>query len=148
MKIKLEPIAFIVILFFSLIGMLVTTITIHEYSHWRDMRGLVYEDELCILNVPTNWTGIWSGPAGYYSYYYNRGNMTIRDQVQDVERYTEVKAYSWTFLIIFVFFVLAWKLTMRRAELGWKEEMYENVLNLSLETNDQTTDLPKETPQS
>ena len=123
---KLEPIAFTVLLFFSITGFVVVSVGIHELSHWQDYHNYVYGDSICFLNIPTNFTvnNIYTGVFGFYQYGYNDKNITIRDKISDIDRYTETKAYSAVIILGIIFTVILTIVLLRRYELRLKEKYF------------------------
>ena len=119
---KVESVVFFLFLVFSLIGFLMVSITLHEISHYRDYHKYADEDSICVLNVPNtfqNWTlqdALQFG-VGYYEAYYDKTNETVSNEIERLEKITEIKAYSVT-AITFILFIMGWAvIIIRRREL-------------------------------
>jgi len=123
----IENVCFLIIVFFALIGAAVFAITIHEMSHWQDYHEYVDEDGICILNMPTDWSGIWSGPAGYYHFTYSYANESEKDKVKDIKLYTEPKAYTWTVVVMLIFLVMMLVVLHRRITNNLKAKLYDEL---------------------
>ncbi len=86
---KLESIAFGIIMFFAIIGCIVFSTAIHELSHYYDFNknNTVKTEEICALNLPThpsyllNASNLLKFGAGNYAYRYEYHNRTIEDKV-------------------------------------------------------------------
>lgn len=97
-----EKLAFTIIILFSLIGLILSSIIIHEYSHYFDYRGLVNEDQLCGLSLPKITENSFSlnSAIGYYSFSYNQED---EKEIKEIGKTTETKAYFLNFLIFLAF---------------------------------------------
>lgn len=84
--------------------MVVVSTLSHEYSHKLDLKDYVYQGEICYLSFPENITfnNLFNDAIGYYSYYENE---SYSEEIKQVKKYTEIKAYSITFGIIIIFLV-------------------------------------------
>ena len=98
----LDGICLVFLFLFALFGTVMSGIILHELSHKKDFQGLVFDDSLCLLAYPGNITvkELFHSCAGYYSFYTKPGNET---QVEEIAKYTEVKAYSITIGVVAVF---------------------------------------------
>lgn len=132
----IEPICFTVFAFAAIIGVMVFAISIHEMSHWQDYHELVEEDGICILNLPTDWSGVWSGPAGYYHFTYIKENESTRDAISDTHIYTEPKAYTSTVIIMIIFLILMIIILKKRIENAIKAKLYDQEHKESEETTE------------
>jgi len=102
-------IAFVIIFLFSLVGMIVMSIALHELTHRWDFRelradGKIFDEEMCLLGY-----GKHNGQtyAGYYlPHYYPK----YENEIDKIIKYTEIKAYAVTLTIMiiyeFCFFVI------------------------------------------
>jgi hypothetical protein len=112
MKKQIEKgIKFLMILFifiFSITGYFFITIINHEYSHFRDYRHLredyFIEDEICILNMPTDITfkKLLPEAVGYYRFSYEN-NEYVTGEIERIQRYTEWKATAFDVLITLLY---------------------------------------------
>ena len=91
---KLTIISIAVMFAFSLVGIIMFTNIVHELSHKNDLKGLVYDDKVCILE--------WGPAAARYSYTINASRL---DEYEHVKSYTEIKAYGIN-LVIIIFYSL------------------------------------------
>lgn len=101
---KIEKIAFIVILVFSIIGAFVSSTAIHEISHYKDYSEIAKDSEICALALPQNlsWESIKSADAGYYKFSIS---PTDEEKYNSISRLTEIKAYSIDIALIFLVIV-------------------------------------------
>lgn len=90
--------AVITILAFSIIGVMVTAIVIHEWMHWLDYHDTSIQDRICIVDINGDWSG-WSFFTTPFAEY-----MTFQETEKHV-KYSEVKAYIVSSLIILFFIV-------------------------------------------
>ncbi len=99
---KFQTISFAVIFLFSLIGLLFSMNAIHELSHVQDFKPIVKEGNLCLFNIPTNHSTIfsWSATGGYYKYTYNKSDEST---YQSINKWSETKAYVIEFIPLFIF---------------------------------------------
>ena len=97
----IEAILLTIIIVMAIIGMVLSSIYIHEYSHMNDYKGEVFDDSLCIFSIPTNitWKNFLNGAAGYYSYSYNEDD---RAKIEEIDKYTEIKATAGTIAIFII----------------------------------------------
>ena len=135
MRIRFEPFAFAIVIFFSILGVSFFSIILHELSHYQDMHEIILQDDICILNMPTTFDAVLTSAAGYYSYNYNYSNLTIRDKVDDTGVWTESKAYTISFLIMALFTVLMIVIVKRRVENNMKAKELDLLNNQSLPVN-------------
>lgn len=109
-----DAIAFKLVMMFAIIGACMSAIAIHELIHKYDYQKVNFEkidEEICIMNFPTTFGELFNtkSSAGYYHYSYYQSNMTnqTREEYKEVEKYSEVKAYTLTILIL-AGFLIAW----------------------------------------
>ena len=97
-----ERIAFSVVILFSFIGLLLSSIIIHEYSHYFDYRGKVVDEEICGLSLPkiTENSFNLNTVLGFYSFSYNQKDSK---EIQEIGKTTEIKAYFLNFIIFLAF---------------------------------------------
>jgi len=101
MKSSIEKLAFGILILFSLVGMLVFGIVIHEYSHYLDYKGEVTTTEFCALSLPSDTTSLNLGSSlGFYNFQYNNTNKA---QVEKIGKTTEIKAYFLDFILFLAF---------------------------------------------
>lgn len=107
----LEKISFWGIFVFAVIGMLFSSVAIHEYSHMNDIKDIAINESIC-LNLPTNinYFTNFDEPAGFYSFQVNDSN---ENKYQELHKYTEWKAYAIggavTILFIVLFNMVLWR---------------------------------------
>ena len=101
-KSLIEKIAFSIIILFSLVGLFLSSIIIHEYSHYFDYRGKVTNDELCGLQLPkiTENSIDFTNTLGFYKFSYNENTSK---EIQEISKTTETKAYFINFIIFLAF---------------------------------------------
>lgn len=93
-------IAFLFICLMATIGFITSITAVHEFSHYLDYKNIEKTNEsMCVLNVPL---GLNSHKIGYYGFSFNK-NYSL--DVEEIDRYTEKKAYLLTFVGIAFFLV-------------------------------------------
>jgi small-conductance mechanosensitive channel len=96
-----EIIAFSILVLFSVIGMIISGIIVHEYSHYWDYNGEVSNEQICGLNLPKPGNSFsLSNSLGYYSFTYNEND---KEKIEEIEKTTEIKAYFVSFLVFLIF---------------------------------------------
>jgi len=101
MNFKFEDLAIFVVAIFGLFGAIFIGTIIHEYSHAYDFKDLASDERICGLVLP-KLNGDLFQEVGYYSF------IAEDNKEQDVltaAKYTEIKAYSLSFVIIAFFLV-------------------------------------------
>lgn len=97
-----HKIGIMVVYFFSIIGILLTSIIIHENFHRFDFRKIEKQNEsICYLTSDNK-------NVGYYSF--NHNNL---EGVNKIKEYTELKALLLSFLLI-CFYLYFIKLSMEK----------------------------------
>ena len=94
-KNMIRKIAIIIVLLFSLFGVIIFQALVHELSHKQDFKGIAINDSICLLNYPQSFWDL----EGSYNYQY-----TNNIAEQEVMKYTEYKAYTISFLILMIYF--------------------------------------------
>lgn len=99
-----ERSAVTILLSFSIFGLLMFGNILHEYSHKKDFEGIAYDDSFCFLEMPANITlkEIFVSKVAHYKFFYYPENQT---QVDEINEYTEKKAYTYNVIIGIIFFV-------------------------------------------
>jgi len=99
---------FFIFFLLSLFAVSILSITIHEYSHYLDFKQAnVTTKEICILNLPTNLSNFdLNSGIGYNSFEYDMKNEEL---VQDINKYTEIKAYAISFIFLLLFLIISFK---------------------------------------
>ncbi|MFA5993110.1 MAG: hypothetical protein WC796_05380 [Candidatus Pacearchaeota archaeon] len=99
----IKKIAFVILVLFSIVGVFVSSTALHEYSHYRDFKGIAQEGQICALSIPTNLTlsTLTTTKAGYYQF-----KISPQDEqaYTDISKYTEIKAYSIDAIMMIVLF--------------------------------------------
>lgn len=102
---KLLIIATVIMFMFSLIGVIIFINLVHELGHQRDLKGLVYDDKVCILEWSKN-ISMYAAIASY-SYTINSSNYTgyveARKNLEGKARIVDIiiiMLYSFCLLII------------------------------------------------
>ncbi|MEK6880893.1 MAG: hypothetical protein AABY22_14835 [Nanoarchaeota archaeon] len=98
---KIESIAFFVIVAFSIFGLFILSNLIHELSHKQDYRDFVRDDNICLLVLPKKFSLLSS--AALYSYTLKDLNSTEREEYQKINRVTEFKAYLLDIILAIIF---------------------------------------------
>lgn len=101
---KLLFFSYLIVFCFGIIGILFFSTVVHEYSHMKDYRNLNIDlqNESIIINIPLEWkNAIWE-TQGVYSVYTKVKN---HDQVVKGTKYTEIKAYFISIVLILIFYV-------------------------------------------
>ncbi|MFH1425504.1 MAG: hypothetical protein ABIG28_02120 [archaeon] len=96
---RIEQLCFFVLIVFAFVGSLVAGTVIHEYSHAYDFRNVSQDEEICGLVLPNSSEDLlnMSGALGYFNFSYNSEDKEI---VNEINKYTETKAYTLTMLPI------------------------------------------------
>jgi uncharacterized membrane protein len=106
MSSKKEKFAWLVIMTLSLIGVVGFGVIIHEYSHYYDFKELnVSNGEICGLILPIewkNWSEFQKQALGSYSFNVDDNK---RDRFNEIDKYTEIKAYFINIIIGALFLV-------------------------------------------
>ena len=92
-------ISFSIFFLFALIGMLGLNTILHEYSHKRDFQSVEPYDETITINIPLSFSEFYK-TNGEYSFYYDLNNS---EEVEDISKFTELKAYSLSGVIVIFF---------------------------------------------
>jgi hypothetical protein len=94
--------AFVILVIFGFFGAFILGIVLHEYSHANDFKDVAQNAEICGLVLPNNMGDLITGEGGYYQF--SVPNSTENAQkVQEIKKYSELKAYSITFLVLLFF---------------------------------------------
>lgn len=99
---KLEIFAFALFAMFGLAGAVLTSIVFHEYTHAYDFKEVAQNDEICGLVLPKSADDVLNSEGGYYKFGYKNNPETI-EKVENIQKYTELKAYSITFFVLLLF---------------------------------------------
>ena len=96
-------IVFTTLILSGLLGATHIATVFHEYSHRDDFSVLkdnFIRDELCLWSVDTEGSP-WdpSNYAGYYAFELKNNNEEIQSEISKINKYTEIKAYTISFLI-------------------------------------------------
>jgi hypothetical protein len=76
-------------------GVLITSIVMHELSHKEDLKKYVDDDYICIVGLDkVNFLN----SGGMYTYKHSEN----KEIINNIEKWTEYKAYSISFLIVIV----------------------------------------------
>ena len=133
----LEKLALFCVVLFAFIGVIFTSIIVHEYTHYNDFKDLKPTDEkLCGLVLPTgnnvkNISNYLLSSAGYYSYTIETKNMTAAQltNYDAMQRRTEVNAYTAGALIFVFFFICYLIITFARYKDKLKILNYKTALD-------------------
>ena len=101
MEKKLFNISFVVIIFFSVVGIILTGNIIHELSHKQDYKGLIKEDDSCALVIPESKEDLL-GKIAFYRFYTKDDEESI-EKAEEVTKWTEKKAYTIESILFIVF---------------------------------------------
>jgi hypothetical protein len=98
----IEKLSFGIIIAFALIGLIVISTIIHEYSHFYDLKNEVKTQAICGLVLPQNLEDAFnpSNSIGTYTYSVKSDNLDI---IEQIEKTTEIKAYSINLIIFLIF---------------------------------------------
>ena len=117
-----ESAAFIILVAFAFLGAIVAGIIFHEYSHAYDFKGLVQNEKICGLVLPAKLSDITSGEGGYYSFSVDKDSSNS-EKIQNIDKYTELKAYSVTILVLSIFMACV-SIVSKRALSNDKRQIY------------------------
>lgn len=89
---------------FAIIGSIYVMTFIHEYAHYKDFEGYVFDGDICIMGFPANQTSFqqFQNIGGFYSYSFNIDNGNY-EKVMSIKKTSEVKASITTGILIFIF---------------------------------------------
>jgi hypothetical protein len=97
-----ENIALLILLFFGIFGAIVLGAVIHEYSHASDFKSIAENEKICGLVLPNKITSLFTNEIGYYSFFLKDSD---NKDFQQIEKYTEFKAYGFSILILLIFVI-------------------------------------------
>jgi len=102
---KIHTIAFFIFFFFSLVGLVTTSLVVHEYSHKSDLKAIAQDGKIGLFVIPdtSSLKDFLKEPAAYYSYYIDDED---KQEEERIIRYTEWKAYTLGSLVV-VFYMIA-----------------------------------------
>lgn len=115
---KVESIAFSVVIIFAVFGALMMGIILHEMSHRNDFEELSTGDSyICFFSVPEDFQlhHLWSYIPAYY---HLEADAEDTAEVMKVNSYTEYKATGITILIYLLFIICFGIVLFKR----WKNE--------------------------
>ena len=124
--INYKNIAFGVIIFFSIIGISVFAVTIHELSHLHDYKDYAQEGEICVLNFPTTIDGMFNAPMGYYKFKHSTDEKTV-EGVEAINKHTETRAYAYTAVIFIIFGVMLFIVLCNKMDEKFKARKFEEM---------------------
>lgn len=79
---------------FSVVGLLILIVIVHENIHRFDMRNVDKDDEfICYLTFD----------YGALGYYYMTYNTSMEEEVREAFRYSEIRAYTSTAVLIIIY---------------------------------------------
>ena len=125
-KIVIERFAFMILIVFGLIGALIAGIILHEYSHASDFNSVAKDEKICGLVLPNNIKDIRNSELGSYTFTYY-SNPLNEQKVTEIKRYTELKAYSITFLVAALFFLCV-VILVNKELMNWRRNRYLHIL--------------------
>lgn len=101
---KVVIIAYLILLLFAFFGLVVGGNLIHELSHQQDFKEYTYNNNICYLALPSNFTikNFFSGSGAFYSYSNTDENQR---EIDRISRYTEWKAYGLDGVLAFIFII-------------------------------------------
>lgn len=104
---NIKTIFFIVFIFFSLFGSITFTFLIHELSHYNDFKEISEDGEICFLAFPEKLTikQFFSSRAGWYKFDLINSDAETLDSYKKTKKYTEIKAYAISGLILFIYII-------------------------------------------
>lgn len=88
---------FVVLATFAVIGAMVSIITIHELTHYADLKSSAYIEGVCVLNLPIN-SSMWTTPAGYVL-----SSPRVEPAFDKAGQVTEIHAYAIMALVLAIF---------------------------------------------
>lgn len=97
---KVSNVSFYVLIIFAFIGMVSLSTIAHEYSHNLDYTKLALSQSVCLLPMPII---EWNDAIGEYRFTYNQSDTEIKEEI---DKYTEIKAYSVSIIIAALFTVV------------------------------------------
>jgi hypothetical protein len=115
---KLETIAFVVIIMSSLFGFVCFANLMHELSHKQDLKSLVLDDDVCFLTFPNNLTlhSFFVSKSAFYSFTLVNKNASTMKVYNNISKYTEYKAYSQEAVYMILYAICLFALLYRRYE--------------------------------
>ncbi len=101
----LEGISLLIVAFFGLIGAIAAGVLVHEYSHAQDFSHVSSSSQICALSMPSSPSKLISTGLASYSFEVDPASPEVMQEVDRISRYTEFKAYSFTFIILLIFLI-------------------------------------------
>ena len=86
--------AYVIFFTFALAGLVIIGTIMHEYSHLQDFRSVNLPKEACGLVLPQSLGDLWNGEAGYVAIDPNQATAEQAEQIVNIQKYTEIKAYG------------------------------------------------------
>jgi len=96
---KLKNMSFVFILLFSVFGFVIFSYLAHEISHWQDLKDVAVDDRICFRVSNFSLFGENTDGASY-RFFPKEG---AEEEVERIERYTELKAYGLDVILLVLF---------------------------------------------
>lgn len=98
---KWKNLAFVFVLFFSVFGFVVFSYLVHELSHWDDFKEITDEDRICfrVSNFSLR------GDGAVYQFF---PKENTEKEIEKIEKFTEIKAYSIDGFFLALFGISFW----------------------------------------
>ena len=102
-KFTIEKLAFILLVLFSIPGLVLVGTLVHEFSHKQDYKDLAINQSICAFYIPeASLSNLFSMRVGSYYFTYNATNETLA-KIEEIDRYSEKKAYFLEFLVALIY---------------------------------------------
>jgi Zn-dependent protease len=98
----LNDVAFGVFILFAVLGILTSSVFLHELYHYYDLRDVTIPGDICFMNLPSeNLTIIkalhsWTGR---YNYYLDEDKL---EEFKEARKYAEFKAYGVQIIFVLI----------------------------------------------
>ena len=109
---KLFTFSFGILLLFSVIGIVTSSMIIHELSHKQDFKEISRDGYTALFVIPdnTSFKSFITSPGAIYNFYPTEGN---KEESNRILKYTEIKAYLISTSMI-LFYIVAMIIVMLR----------------------------------
>lgn len=97
----LQTSCYIILVCFSLIGLLTVSNFFHEFNHYLTSKGIAEPAELCILNIPLTADNLTTFRVGYYT----SSHLASDDEAYlEATKYSELNSKAIDLVVLFIFF--------------------------------------------
>ena len=91
----------VILLLFSLAGLIFIINLTHELSHYDDLKNVSDVSEICVLSYRNN-KSFFSSLGAFILYNFNQNN---EEEINEIGKYTEMKATAFSFCFVFLYLI-------------------------------------------